>query len=212
MTHSEQARVLLEEGMSIRSLLREATHHQHDLVNRHPLLAGLLHPGYPLANYQKLLFANFSVYRVLEARINRFLSNRNCGFSYADRYKLPGLLKDLAFFQTIPLSADYAPYLTVAFPEIKTLGELIGVLYVIEGSTLGGQLISRSLIDNLNLSSEKGACFYSGYGENTAIMWRGFLSFIDTFSGDEKQCREAVDAACRTFKLFEQVFDGYINQ
>jgi heme oxygenase len=44
-------------------------------------------------------------------------------------------------------------------PVINSLGRLVGALYVLEGSTLGGQLISRQLNQHLGLTLNTGARF-----------------------------------------------------
>lgn len=97
-------------------------------------------------------------------------------------------------------------------PVINTVGQLVGALYVIEGSTLGGQLISRSLNQHLGLTLNTGARFFYGYGEQTALMWQSFIDFADCISGDETQCQAAEQSAWQTFQVFNQVLDDYVQQ
>jgi len=46
-------------------------------------------------------------------------------------------------------------------PVINSIGQLIGVLYVVEGSTLGAQLIARSLEKHHGLNQTKGGRFFT---------------------------------------------------
>jgi heme oxygenase len=195
----------------LRTLLRNATHTYHVQLNQHPLLTDLTKPDYPLANYRKLLLVYFHLYQALEGRISRFFSTQSCAFDYTARYKLPWLLKDITFFKDDPHTSGNVPCLAMVLPEIANVGQLIGVLYVLEGSTLGGQLISRSLVNYHGLNHNEGACFFSGYGERTALMWQDFLCFSDIIFGDDPQCQAAKISACQTFQLFQQVLDMSIK-
>ena len=198
-----------DKDSALRTSLRHATHYHHVQLNQHPLLTGLTKPDYPLANYRKLLVAYFHLYQALEDRINQFLSTQSCAFDYTARCKLPWLLKDITFFQEDPQAPSNVPRRAMALPEIDNVSQLIGVLYAIEGSTLGGQLISRSMAEHHGLTPREGACFFNGYGERTSSLWQDFLCFSETIFGDDVQCQAAKVAACQTFQLFKQVLDDY---
>lgn len=192
---------------AVRTLLRNATHPYHVQLNQHPLLAGLTKPDYSLANYRKLLLIYFHLYQALEGQISQFISTQACAFNYTARYKLSWLSKDIAFFKDDPHASGNVPCLGMVLPEIENIGQLIGVLYVLEGSTLGGKLIFGSLVNYHGLNNNQGACFFNGYGERTPLMWQDFLCFSDIIFGDDAQCQVAKVAACQTFQLFKQVLD-----
>lgn len=194
-------------GAVVRGLLREATERNHERLNRHALLAGLLQPDYSLADYRTLLQALLQIYHPLELALLSFLDTHPGVFDYRPRLKTPNLLQDLAFLQSRGPVMPATPCL----PNVAGLGELVGILYVIEGSTLGGQLIAKSLEKHLGLNREQGARFFHGYGELTAAMWLDFIRFSDGIFGDEKLCRAAKLAADQTFNRFELVLDGYVG-
>ena len=50
----------------------------------------------------------------------------------------------------------------------------LGRMYVMEGSTLGGQYIARHVEETLGLSSGEGNSYFRGYGEATGERWREF--------------------------------------
>jgi heme oxygenase len=207
--HQQQSgRKIVEKhkDLPVRISLRAATHDLHERLNQHPLLAGLIKPDYPLENYQKLLFIYFQIYQRLENKIQQFLLTKNCAFDYVARTKLPWIEKDLAFFELDSLTV---PNMEIAVHAIDNVGQLIGTLYTIEGSTLGGQLISRRLADHHNLTQTAGARFFNGYGEHTLSMWQEFIRFSETIANDDNLFRASEKAACQTFQLFNQVLDNY---
>ncbi len=198
--------------LNLRTLLRDATHPHHVQLNRHLLLAGLIQPNYSLNHYHTLLGTYYQLYALLEERINAFLKGHPEAFAYDERCKLPWLINDLAYFKIDPLTLPTLSPSATDFLSIETIGQLVGVLYVVEGSTLGGQMISQLLTKNLGFTRDTGSCFFTGYGENTMPFWQCFIAFSDTLTGDKQQCQAAVDAACQTFQLFNQVLDDADHQ
>ena len=62
----------------------------------------------------------------------------------------------------LPTIADQA-YL----PSIPGTAEAIGALYVMEGSTLGGQIIKKMIAKQLGTAEDHATSFFNGYGEAT---------------------------------------------
>ena len=83
------------------------------------------------------------------------------------------------------------------------------MLYPIEGSSLGGQVISRHLLQNHGLTMNKGARFFNGYAENTPMRWEEFCQFADLIKNDKGQVTSAENTAKLTFNLFENVLDDF---
>jgi len=52
-----------------------------------------------------------------------------------------------------------------ALPQLASLGRAFGVLYVLEGSTLGGRHIALALEKRLGLTAGNGAMFFNAYGD-----------------------------------------------
>jgi heme oxygenase (biliverdin-IX-beta and delta-forming) len=179
------------------------------LFRSHPLIVELTQHTLSLITYRRLLIAYFHLYSALEGRINRYLKQQSCTFPYTERNKLPWLMNDLSFFHDAPDGFDHQ---TLAIPEIERIGQLVGVLYTIEGATLGGQVISRCLAEHHGLGSTGGACFFNGYGERTPIMWQDFLCFAESISDKKTECAAAVESACHIFKLFEQVIKATVPE
>lgn len=81
------------------------------------------------------------------------------------------------------LEADMACHgvtpLTWSSPALSldTESKLWGYLYVKQGSTLGGQFISKQLKNHLNIDADQNR-FFNGYGAQTGMQWRQFKDAI----------------------------------
>ncbi|WP_370519374.1 biliverdin-producing heme oxygenase [Flavobacterium sp. 9AF] len=73
--------------------------------------------------------------------------------------------------------------------KITNVSYALGVLYVTEGSTLGGQIISKMIMKQLNLSDKKLLSYFNSYEDNTHTMWLSFKSHLNntTFIIDKEE-------------------------
>lgn len=101
------------------------------------------------------------------------------------------IVKDLAV-----LGVDKELTLCTALPQIASVSQAFGALYVLEGSTLGGKVIARMLAKNKAVTIPVDALqFFNGYGEETGPMWTTFVSVLNQQENEE----EIVKAANETF-------------
>jgi heme oxygenase len=196
----------------IRQLLRAATHEIHVRLDNHPLLAGITKPDYSMLSYQQVLLGYFYLYRVLEKAISDAIARDALDFDYQARLKLPWLNTDLKFFNIEPLSVGHFWSHGMKPFVIRNAAELVGVLYAIEGSTLGGQVIARQVAKNFGLTSANGGRFFSGYGTQTAERWNAFEIFMQRSCLDADSQYQASGTAVTTFLLVERTLDEYHNQ
>ena len=88
-------------------------------------------------------------------------------------------------------------------PPLQTIADMFGCLYVLEGSTLGGQIISRHIHEKLNYTPDSGCAFFNGYGSNIGAFWMKFCSAIEAYSATHPEDNDAIVAsATRTFQTF----------
>jgi heme oxygenase len=88
---------------------------------------------------------------------------------------------DLAWF-----GVDNPGGLRPVLPQIRDLPSLLGGMYVMEGSTLGGQLIARQLQKTLHLSEGEGNAYFRGHGDQTGPMWKEFCHVLKTKVADDE--------------------------
>ena len=88
-------------------------------------------------------------------------------------------------------------------PGITNEDEAIGALYVLEGSTLGGKIISAMIKKVLIDADDSILSFYNGYGEESEKMWSSFTNAMNEHSKGEEQSRTITEAAKETFVKFK---------
>jgi heme oxygenase len=91
-------------------------------------------------------------------------------------------------------------------PAVKNIQDCLGALYVLEGSTLGGQLITQLLQKQLGLS--EGLTFFQSYGGATPVMWQKFQAVLDR--PEHLPGGAIIAAANDTFSKFSSWFN--LNQ
>ena len=188
------------QSTELRTRLRDATAPLHNQLNQQPMLAALLGKDFPLADYQQLLGTYYSLYHQLEAAIKRYLTQQPIEFDYQSRYKTSLLLNDLNYWHITPepLSCQ------IALPELTNLGQLIGLLYVLEGSTLGANFIAQHLKLSYGYTRSTGSDFFSAYGEQNQSHWQSFITYINSFSDQTELATQAIVSACLGFACFNQ--------
>ena len=90
-------------------------------------------------------------------------------------------------------------------PIIKNNLQAIGALYVMEGSTLGGGVITKMIA--AKLPGKKAFTFFKGYGEKTIEMWNSFKTSIDAITLTEEEAAIIIESANETFNKFSNYFD-----
>lgn len=180
-------------GEGVLAELRATTRLQHDRIEQ--LL--LLDQPMPLPRYGAVLlgFQRFLAAWQQELREATPVSLHDW---LAARERLGFVTQDLAFLGgQLPHRAEHA--VPRCLPE-RSVAAAFGSLYVIEGSALGGQVITPRLKRDLGLEPGRGASYFNGYGERTGAMWREFRLRAAAEIGDDATRRnQACRAAVQTF-------------
>lgn len=79
-----------------------------------------------------------------------------------------------------------------------------GALYVIEGSALGGRILSRRLQESLGIDPGSGGRYFFGHGAETALRWRGFIEWLEGMQLDRAGAEAAAAAAQAVFERFRE--------
>jgi heme oxygenase len=148
--------------------------------------------------YKAHVFKTWLFYHPLEANLDK-IDWSAVGIDFASRRKTLLLERDLTAL-SVPYTALNAGDWTL---KRANLDFAIGCLYVLEGATLGGQVISRHLA-KLGIVPENGGLFFNGYGAKTGQMWKSFQSSATTYCVTEDQIAEAVNGAKWTFEQFRE--------
>lgn len=106
------------------------------------------------------------------------------------RYRAPLILDDLA-----RLGYPGQPPLCPNMPPLDTRAQLLGAMYVLEGSTLGGQVIARQLA----AAGIDGRSFFAGRAERTGPLWKQFGQLLEAAAAAE-DADAVVASAILTFQ------------
>jgi heme oxygenase len=88
-------------------------------------------------------------------------------------------------------------------PPLTSKAAALGAYYVLEGSTMGGAIISKKIKENLGFTNDNGTCFFNGYGEHNKKMWNDFLSLLNEENLTDVTREELIDSAQKTFLKFK---------
>ncbi len=89
-------------------------------------------------------------------------------------------------------------------PDLTHFAQALGCLYVLEGATLGGQIIARQLRQSFNFDAQYGAAFFNGYGAQTAEKWKTFGAALTFYATSSELEDTIIQAADETFLTLEQ--------
>lgn len=183
--------------------LREATAAIHRRVETQ---LDLLDPELTLERYRSILEAFFGYYAPLEralASASATASPR--GFALAAR--TPRIERDLV---TLGISRQQVAALPrcMTLPPLNGAADVAGCLYVVEGASLGGRVISRALRRRLVLHADNGASFFAGEGDATAARWRAVLAWIEEVAAAAHCGNAIVATACNTFETLSRWFQA----
>ncbi|MBK5344484.1 biliverdin-producing heme oxygenase [Pseudomonas sp. TH49] len=152
--------------------------------------------------FERLMQAYYGFYLPLESAL---LDSGSIpvDFDLAPRLKAQTLLNDL---QALGLTAETIARLPLcqSLPVIDSSATCLGVLYVLEGATLGGQILRREIASRLRLNADNGAAFLDIYGAATGRRWRDFIEYLGSRSLDAGEREAVVAAAQTTFSCFER--------
>ena len=157
-----------------------------------------------LATYRELLSRLWQVHVGIEAWLAaNDWPRRRPSWELGRRRKAPLLASDLRACGGGAAPADRLQPLAPP-PSWQTEADVVGCLYVVEGATLGGQVLSRLAAARLGVGPASGGTFLAGYGRATRAMWQGWLAVVEReLQGDERLargCRVATEA----FALFHR--------
>ncbi len=152
--------------------------------------------------FQRLMQAYYGFYRPLETalQVSAYMPE---DFDLRMRLKAMTLDRDL---QAMGLSEQALEDLPACrdLPVIDSAAACLGVLYVLEGATLGGQILRREIASRLDLGAENGAAFLDVYGASTGRRWRDFIDYLGSRPMDADERKAVVTAAHTTFSCFER--------
>ena len=156
--------------------------------------------------YGRLLRAYYGFYAPMEAALYD-IGLIPEGFDPVLRVKTPTLLNDLRALGLGDTAICALPRCDT-LPTFDTPEACLGALYVLEGATLGGQVLRREMALRLNVDADNGGAFLNVYGAETGRRWKDFLDYLGRQPLNACAKQRAVETARSTFSCFEQWLDS----
>lgn len=193
-----EARTQRETDGTILTKLKQGTREQHEALEA---LVDILNSTFELKDYRHMLSTFYQFYAAIEPKI------ASSGLTHDDidlveRQKTKLLEKDLLAVGLADVSIK--PWTDL--PNLESPARAFGSLYVLEGATLGGQVISRHLRQRLAITPDTGGAFFNSYGEQVGPMWKKFGAAIVNFTERQGGEDEIVASAKATFDSFGKCF------
>jgi heme oxygenase (biliverdin-IX-beta and delta-forming) len=172
--------------------LRQETQADHDNVEG---AVPLMHEGLNTAEYVECLQRIYGVVAAWEERAAEVAPDWLQSILLV-RQRSSLLRRDLAWF-----GAGEKDERRPTLPEMNDLPSLFGTMYVMEGSTLGGQFIARHVEAALHLTEGRGNSYFRGHGVQTGPLWKEFCDMLKLRITDE-QTGAVVISAKAMFSTF----------
>jgi heme oxygenase len=185
--------------------IKQATSMHHDQIEKNTLTKAIIQNTITQDQYTLLLSKFYGFHKACEPLLSADNVWQGYQFNIEQRRKTLLIAKDLKFLGFN--EAQIAQLKTCSkIPQLKTAAQKIGFLYVIEGSTLGGQVLGRQLKQSLGFEANQGASYFNSYGkENLRDMWMGFQNLMVDFTtqnlGKEE---EIITSAQETFQKLDE--------
>lgn len=156
--------------MGILEALKAETMTIHHELEQVLLLKKIMTREIELQEYTKLLQIFYQFIHPRETNIKRTFPNFLKG-----REKSGLLLADLSHLQNADSNSSVCHETSLT---ISTEPEVFGYLYVMEGATLGGQVITQALKQNPRLPNDVATQYFNAYGKDTRRKWLDFTRVL----------------------------------
>jgi heme oxygenase len=181
--------------------LRVRTQPSHKALEALPLSAVLLDPGITREQYIAYLQAMYGIVSEVEETVFPLVADILPDLS--QRRKAHLLEQDLS---SLGASVHKSYPLKVSGLVIDT-DAAMGIMYVMEGSTLGGRVILKSIEKSLGLTAESGASYFAGYNVATGPLWKSFLDKLVAYEQDGNDRNAIISAASLTFDTIHRLME-----
>jgi len=192
----------------IANLLRTETANRHTALESLMFVNEIMNNSLSIDQYKKLLTINYIIHQKLENKLANMLdANLAEELDMKNRMKLAALEKDLAYWKIDSLTLPALNF-EMFVPE-KNNAAVLGALYVLEGATLGGNVIKKHILANPAFAEhEDGLNYYGVYGEELGSKWKTFVSVLNktVVETDYELCVSSANATFdNLIKLSEQL-------
>jgi heme oxygenase len=181
--------------------LKAETQRQHDQIEQ--TFGVLMRPNLTREMYVAMIRRLHAFIAAWEACSEPVFAAAGLVAMFRERIKEPLLREDVTALTSDEFNLPESGACTARdLPPVECLADVLGAKYVIEGSTLGGQIIARQLERQLSLSGGVGYSYFQGSGRGTMFYWRSFVMMMNDSVRPADEDR-VVHAAGKTFERLQ---------
>ena len=177
--------------------LRSKTSASHKNLESLPISKSIVNPSITIEDYALYLCLMHDVVKNLEEDIYPILSDVIPDLN--ERKKAQHIINDLKFTKS-EKKQNHSPFdvtkISVPFA--------MGIMYVVEGSTLGGRFIIKNIQESFGFDEENGASYFGGYGNKTGSYWKKFLNALTDFETKNNAEEEIIAGADYAFRAIHK--------
>lgn len=189
--------------------LRSKTANSHQLIEQNSAAQLLMSEEVTIAQYADYLKRLYGFVHGFEKMVFTLLEHNQL-LQLDERRKAHFIQADLALLN----HAAAQTYVNDALfsTHYPTAAAAFGGMYVLEGSTLGGQIISKHLSKVLGAAVAGKTTYLSAYANQTGAMWKSFLQLLCDAGTTGCKEDEIIDSAVNTFSLLNNCLSDYLYQ
>ncbi|WP_338543596.1 biliverdin-producing heme oxygenase [Paenibacillus tundrae] len=183
--------------------LKTETAHYHRQIELNPYAKAIMNQTISLGEYKQYLEKFYGFIKPIEEQAVNMLFWNNTGLDMEVRGKTALLENDLRNLGSSEEDIRNLP-LCEQLPDISSPAQLFGYFYVIEGSTNGGQIMTKRLSQFLPIEADRGLAYFNAYGEDTRTRWKEFMELLLQSVSKTEEHDEMVHTVSETFRLLDQ--------
>lgn len=172
----------------------------HVAIEANPLLSLLTSDALTEDTYKTILKRYYGFFRPLENALRASEFAASVVPDLPAHFKSSELTEDLLGFGFTGQEIEQLQFCS-SLPPMTTRALLLGVMYVMEGSALGGLMIAKHLAARSFYTPARGSFFHSD-PKGVSSRWKDFLLLLETVPASEHP--ETVTSAIRTFDVLDR--------
>ncbi len=184
----------------LHEILKQATQKQHDDLEQLMFVDKIMAGTLSVDEYRQIFITNYITHAQLENQLLNGLSeDLKTDLQANNRHKLSALKKDLE-----ELNIDFTGINSDKKDAVitKNNAAVLGAMYVLEGATLGGNVIVKKLKLNHNLQKlNLNFYYYQVYGSDLVTNWKQFCQVLNTKIA-VSDYETSIQSALKTFDYF----------
>ncbi|WP_264537891.1 biliverdin-producing heme oxygenase [Flavobacterium sp. N1736] len=179
--------------------LKTQTAVAHKRLESLPVSSCILSKEMKIDDYAHYLKLMYDVHHNVEENIFPILSGSIEDLENREKKHL--IEEDLAFLKYNKPVAN-----SVFNTQNLTIPFALGILYVVEGSSLGGRFILKNIETISGLDQGKGVSYFTGYGNKTGSQWKSFLNELTAYQQENNCENEIIEGAIYAFDSIHNHF------